>query len=72
MDRLALALEPAHASHAARYEGALREQLNHVRSLSLSRGESTWLRGNTFYGKRQMFRPDFMGRKLINSCLGLK
>ncbi|MEX0340333.1 MAG: nicotinate phosphoribosyltransferase, partial [Arenibacterium sp.] len=25
-----------------------------------SRGESTWLRGNTFYGKRQMFRPDFM------------
>ena len=24
------------------------------------RGESTWLRGNTFYGKRQMFRPDFM------------
>jgi nicotinate phosphoribosyltransferase len=31
-----------------------------VRSLSLSRGESTWLRGNTFYGKRQMFRPDFM------------
>ena len=26
----------------------------------LTRGESTWLRGNTFYGKRQMFRPDFM------------
>ncbi|MBU2937201.1 MULTISPECIES: nicotinate phosphoribosyltransferase [Pacificibacter] len=41
-------------------EGELREQLDHVRSLSLSRGESTWLRGNTFYGKRQMFRPDFM------------
>ena len=41
-------------------EGELREQLNHIRSLSLSRGESTWLRGNTFYGKRQMFRPDFM------------
>jgi nicotinate phosphoribosyltransferase len=41
-------------------EGELREQLQHVRSLSLSRGESTWLRGNTFYGKRQMFRPDFM------------
>ncbi|MEM9968424.1 MAG: nicotinate phosphoribosyltransferase [Pseudomonadota bacterium] len=38
----------------------LREQLDHIRSLSLSRGESTWLRGNTFYGKRQMFRPDFM------------
>ncbi|MGB7242693.1 MAG: nicotinate phosphoribosyltransferase [Sulfitobacter sp.] len=41
-------------------EGELREQLDHIRTLSLSRGESTWLRGNTFYGKRQMFRPDFM------------
>ena len=41
-------------------EGELREQLDHVRSLKLARGESTWLRGNTFYGKRQMFRPDFM------------
>ncbi|PJE27385.1 nicotinate phosphoribosyltransferase [Pseudooceanicola antarcticus] len=41
-------------------EGELREQLDHVRSLSLTRGESTWLRGNTFYGQRQMFRPDFM------------
>lgn len=41
-------------------EGELREQLDHIRSLTLTRGESTWLRGNTFYGKRQMFRPDFM------------
>ena len=41
-------------------EGELREQLDHIRSLSLSRGESTWLRGNMFYGKRQMFTPDFM------------
>ncbi|MEM9145730.1 MAG: nicotinate phosphoribosyltransferase [Pseudomonadota bacterium] len=41
-------------------EGELREQLDHIRSLSLSRGESTWLRGNTFYGKRQMFTPEFM------------
>ncbi|GAB5377255.1 MAG: nicotinate phosphoribosyltransferase [Acuticoccus sp.] len=41
-------------------EGELREQLDHIRSLSLSRGESTFLRGNTFYGKRQMFRADFM------------
>ena len=41
-------------------EGELREQLDHIRSLQLSRGESTWMRGNTFYGKRQMFRPDFM------------
>lgn len=40
--------------------GELREQLDEVRSLRLTRGESTWLRGNMFYGKRQMFRPDFM------------
>lgn len=41
-------------------EGELREQLDHIRTLSLTRGESTWLRGNTFYGKRQMFSPAFM------------
>ena len=41
-------------------EGELREQLDHIRSLSLTRVESTYLRGNMFYGKRQMFRPDFM------------
>ena len=40
--------------------GEVREQLDHIRTLRLSRGESTFLRGNTFYGKRQMFRPDFM------------
>ncbi|MDE0307271.1 MAG: nicotinate phosphoribosyltransferase [Albidovulum sp.] len=41
-------------------ESELREQLDHIRTLMLSRGESTWLRGNTFYGKRHMFRSDFM------------
>ncbi|WP_406871084.1 nicotinate phosphoribosyltransferase [Thioclava sp. 'Guangxiensis'] len=41
-------------------ENVLRMQLDYARSLKLSRGESTWLRGNTFYGKRQMFRSDFM------------
>jgi nicotinate phosphoribosyltransferase len=41
-------------------EGELREQLDHIRTLSLSRGESTWLRGNMFYGKRSMFQSDFM------------
>jgi nicotinate phosphoribosyltransferase len=40
--------------------GELKEQLDHIRSLSLTRGESTWLRGNMFYGKRQMFSPDFI------------
>lgn len=41
-------------------EGELREQLDHIRTLRLSRGESTWMRGNMFYGKRYMFRPEFM------------
>lgn len=41
-------------------EGELREQLDHIRTLSLSRGESTWLRGNTFYGARMMFDPEFI------------
>jgi nicotinate phosphoribosyltransferase len=40
--------------------GQLKEQLDHIRTLSLSRGESTWLRGNSFYGKRPMFSPDFI------------
>jgi nicotinate phosphoribosyltransferase len=40
--------------------GELKEQLDHIRTLSLSRGESTWLRGNSFYGKRPMFAPDFL------------
>jgi nicotinate phosphoribosyltransferase len=41
-------------------EEDIRAQLDHIRGLVLSRGESTWLRGNTFYGKRWMFGPDFM------------
>ena len=41
-------------------EGELREQLDHIRTLRLTRGESTWMRGNMFYGKRSMFSPDFM------------
>jgi nicotinate phosphoribosyltransferase len=41
-------------------EDDLRAQLDHIRSLRLSRGEETWLRGNTFYGKRQMFSPKFV------------
>ena len=41
-------------------EQELREQLDHVRNLSLSRGESTWLRGNSFYGKHAIFKPDFI------------
>ena len=41
-------------------EDELRAQLDHVRSLKLSRGEITWLRGNTFYGKQRMFTPEFI------------
>lgn len=41
-------------------EEDLRGQLDHIRGLRLARGESTWLRGNTFYGKRWMFGPEFM------------
>ncbi len=41
-------------------KGELKEQLDHIRTLSLTRGESTWLRGNMFYGKRQMFAPEFI------------
>ena len=41
-------------------EDELRAQLDHVRELKLSRGEITWLRGNTFYGKQRMFTPEFI------------
>ncbi len=41
-------------------EAELRAQLDHIRTLRLTRGEGTWLRGNVFYGKRAMFRPEFM------------
>jgi len=41
-------------------EGELRAQLDHARTLTLSRGEITWLRGNTFYGKERMFTPEFI------------
>ncbi|MEM6356743.1 MAG: nicotinate phosphoribosyltransferase [Pseudomonadota bacterium] len=41
-------------------ENEIREQLDHIKGLRLSRGESTFLRGNTFYGRRQMFAPEFI------------
>lgn len=39
---------------------ALRDQLDYARTVRLTRGEATWLRGNTFYGKSQMFDPEFI------------
>jgi len=41
-------------------EGLLREQLDHARSLKLSKQERIWLAGNTFYGKERLFSADFL------------
>src|SRR3954462_737874 len=41
-------------------DGDLREHLDRGRTLPVTRVECTWLRGNTSYGNRQMFSPEFM------------
>ena len=41
-------------------ESELRAQLDHARSIRFSKKELIWLAGNTFYGKTQMFPPDFI------------
>jgi nicotinate phosphoribosyltransferase len=41
-------------------EEELRRQLDHARSLRFRRSELIWLAGNTFYGKRGIFEPEFM------------
>ncbi len=41
-------------------EAELREQLDHARSLRFTKKELIWLAGNSFYGKRRMFSPDFI------------
>lgn len=41
-------------------ERALREQLDHARTLRFTKKELIWLAGNTFYGKKQIFKPDFL------------
>jgi nicotinate phosphoribosyltransferase len=41
-------------------EGELRAQLDHARSIRFAKKELIWLAGNTFYGKTQMFSPDFI------------
>ncbi|WP_263358544.1 nicotinate phosphoribosyltransferase [Acidicapsa ligni] len=38
----------------------VRQQLDHVRKLRFHRSELIWLAGNTFYGKRGIFEPDFL------------
>jgi nicotinate phosphoribosyltransferase len=39
---------------------ALRDQLDHVRTLRLLKSELVWLAGNTFYGTKQIFEPAFL------------
>ena len=40
--------------------GELREQLDHARTLSLTKKEMIWLAGNSFYGRKQIFDPEFL------------
>ncbi|KQT70020.1 MULTISPECIES: nicotinate phosphoribosyltransferase [unclassified Aureimonas] len=41
-------------------EAELRAQLDHARSIRFSKREMIWLAGNSFYGSRQIFRPQFL------------
>jgi len=38
----------------------LRDQLDHARTLRFSKKEMIWLAGNTFYGRKQIFSPEFL------------
>ncbi|WP_193337469.1 nicotinate phosphoribosyltransferase [Devosia beringensis] len=38
----------------------LRAQLDHVRELRFTKKEMIWLAGNSFYGSKQIFSPDFL------------
>ena len=42
-------------------EDELRDQLDHARSVRLSKKELIWLAGNSFYGRSQIFEPAFLG-----------
>jgi nicotinate phosphoribosyltransferase len=41
-------------------ERELRDQLDHARTLRFTKKEMIWLAGNTFYGRKQIFQPDFL------------
>jgi len=41
-------------------EGELRAQLDHARTLRFTKKELIWLAGNSFYGRQQIFAPDFL------------
>lgn len=38
----------------------LREQLDHARTLRFAKKEMIWLAGNSFYGRKQIFMPEFL------------
>ena len=41
-------------------EAELRAQLDFARTIRFSKREMIWLAGNSFYGTKQIFRPDFL------------
>jgi len=41
-------------------ERELRAQLDHARSIRLTKRELIWLTGNTFYGKERLFQKEFL------------
>jgi len=41
-------------------ESELRAQLDHARTVRFTKKELIWLAGNSFYGRTQMFAPDFI------------
>src|SRR5215211_4914811 len=42
-------------------ERELRDQLDHARTIRFTKKEMIWLAGNAFYGRRQIFAPEFLG-----------
>lgn len=41
-------------------EAELRAQLDYARTVRLSKKETIWLAGNSFYGRKQIFMPEFL------------
>ena len=41
-------------------ERELRDQLDHARTIRFTKKEMIWLAGNTFYGRKQIFQPEFL------------
>jgi nicotinate phosphoribosyltransferase len=51
------------------------QQLEHVRSLRFLKSELIWLAGNTFFGRRGIFEPDFLewlGHGSVSPATGLR